>query len=173
MLLTEAHPSRRNDVNFQLNVRLLRSLAVSTERIRGNVEERLMIHIPTSASKVAKLKKLAKAQCKVLGIPLQQAQDVVAREHGYQHWKHLTVCAAATSAPPTETLKPASPGKPSLMEEFDHLLSDEERLLFENMSYAARNVWLVELAKRTPESAARFKPLQVSVTFRSRDAVKF
>lgn len=57
-----------------------------------------MNHIPTTATTVQKLKRLAKNRRKASGESLAAAQDAIAREHGYRDWKHVTVCLAASTA---------------------------------------------------------------------------
>jgi hypothetical protein len=57
-----------------------------------------LTHIPTTATAVQKLKRLAKTRRKSSSESLAGAQDAIAREHGYRDWKHVTVCLAATAA---------------------------------------------------------------------------
>jgi hypothetical protein len=54
-------------------------------------------HIPTTATAVEKLKRLAKNRRKSTGEFLAAALDTVALESGYSSWKHVTVCQAATA----------------------------------------------------------------------------
>lgn len=54
-------------------------------------------HIPTTATAVQKLKRLAKNRRKTTAESLAAALDMVARESGYSSWKHVTVCQAATT----------------------------------------------------------------------------
>jgi hypothetical protein len=54
-------------------------------------------HIPTTATAVQKLKRLAKNRRKSTGESLAAALDTVARESGYSTWKHVTVSQAATA----------------------------------------------------------------------------
>jgi hypothetical protein len=54
-------------------------------------------HIPTTATAVQKLKRLAKNKRKSTGESLAAALDIVARESGYSSWKHVTVCQATTT----------------------------------------------------------------------------
>ena len=56
-----------------------------------------MEHIPTTATAVQKLKRLAKNRRKTTADSLAAALDMVARESGYSSWKHVTVCQAATT----------------------------------------------------------------------------
>lgn len=56
-----------------------------------------MEHIPTTATAVQKLKRLAKNRRKTTAESLAAALDMVARESGYSSWKHVTVCEAATT----------------------------------------------------------------------------
>lgn len=98
LLLTKAHLVRQDDVNhIQRASRVLRSSAVSTERIRINMKERTMRFIPTTATAVEKFKQLAKARRDSTGESLAVALDIVAREQGYDHWKHVKSCAAKTA----------------------------------------------------------------------------
>ena len=57
-----------------------------------------MNHIPTTATVVQKLKRLAKTRRKTTVQSLAAAQNEVACEHGYGDWKHVTLCLEATSA---------------------------------------------------------------------------
>jgi hypothetical protein len=58
-----------------------------------NLEMRL---IPTTATAVEKLKQLAKKTKSKLRITHAEALDRVARGAGYNHWGHVTWCAAET-----------------------------------------------------------------------------
>jgi hypothetical protein len=55
-----------------------------------------MNNIPTTATVAEKLKRLAKTRRKSTGTSLAVALDAVAKEHGYEHWKHVTVCLEQT-----------------------------------------------------------------------------
>ncbi|WP_145987502.1 hypothetical protein [Cupriavidus neocaledonicus] len=48
--------------------------------------------IPTTATAAEKLKRLAKTLRKTTGTSLAVALDAVAKRHGYEHWKHVTLC---------------------------------------------------------------------------------
>jgi hypothetical protein len=74
-----------------------RSAAVSTGYIRGNIQERTMEFISTTATAAEKLKRLAKTLRKTTGTSLAVALDAVAKQHGYEHWKHVTVCIDQTA----------------------------------------------------------------------------
>lgn len=83
---------------------------MSTGYIRGNMKERTMELISTTATAAEKLKRLAKTLRKTTGTSLAAALDVVARQHGYEHWKHVAVCleqtaSASRSKPLPESLK--------------------------------------------------------------------
>lgn len=83
---------------------------MSTGYIRGNIQERTMEFISTTATAAEKLKRLAKRLRKTTGTSLAVAQDAVAKQHGYEHWKHVTVCleqtaSASRSKPLPESLK--------------------------------------------------------------------
>jgi hypothetical protein len=54
-------------------------------------------HIPTTATAVQKLRRLAKSRRKTTAESLAAALDMVARESGYSSWKHVTVCQAANT----------------------------------------------------------------------------
>lgn len=54
-------------------------------------------HIPTTATAVQKLKRLAKNRRKSTAESLAAALDMVARESGYSSWKHVTVCQGSTT----------------------------------------------------------------------------
>ncbi|CBJ50985.1 hypothetical protein [Ralstonia solanacearum] len=56
-----------------------------------------MEFISTTATAVQKLKRLAKARCRASSASLGVALDAVAKEHGYAHWKHVTVCLEQTT----------------------------------------------------------------------------
>ncbi len=70
---------------------------MSTEYIRGNMKERTMEFISTTATAAEKLKRLAKTLRKTTGTSLAVALDAVAKQHGYEHWKHVTVCIEQTA----------------------------------------------------------------------------
>jgi len=57
-----------------------------------------MQHIPTTATVLENLKRLAKKQRKSsdTATSLAAALDAVARQHGYAHWKHATECLKNT-----------------------------------------------------------------------------
>lgn len=56
-----------------------------------------MEFISTTATLADKLKRLAKTRRKTTGTSLAVALDVVSQEHGYAHWKHVTVCVEQTT----------------------------------------------------------------------------
>lgn len=83
---------------------------MSTGYIRGNMKERTMELISTTATAAEKLKRLAKTLRKTTGTSLAVALDAVAKQHGYEHWKHVAVCleqtpSASRSKPLPESLK--------------------------------------------------------------------
>lgn len=83
---------------------------MSTGYIRGNIQERTMEFISTTATAAEKLKRLAKTLRKATNTSLAVALDAVAKQHGYEHWKHVTVCleqtaSASRSKPLPESLK--------------------------------------------------------------------
>lgn len=55
-----------------------------------------MQFISTTATAVENLKREAKALSKTPGVTLTSAREVVAKKHGYLHWKHVTVCHTQT-----------------------------------------------------------------------------
>jgi hypothetical protein len=74
------------------------------------MKERTMKFISTTATAAEKLKRLAKTLRKTTGTSLAVALDAVAKQHGYEHWKHVTVCleqaaSASRSKPLPESLK--------------------------------------------------------------------
>lgn len=71
---------------------------MSTGSIRVNMKERTMNFVSTTATAVEKLKRSAKTLRKITGTSLAVAQDAVAKEHGYEHWKHVTVCLEQTTS---------------------------------------------------------------------------
>lgn len=120
-----------------------------------------MTHIPTTATKVETLKKQAKARSRASGLPLHEVLNLIAVEAGYTHWKHVTLCAKATTAiPSAANPQTALP----LMEEFGHLLSAEDLAELDAVSGSDRNFWLLQIIKRYPEGAARFRTLSASVS---------
>lgn len=52
--------------------------------------------IPTTATAVEKLKRNAKTLRKTTGTSLAVALDTVAKQNGYEHWKHVTICQEQT-----------------------------------------------------------------------------
>ena len=72
-----------------------------------------MNHIPTTATAVQKLNRLAKTRRKTAGGSLAASQDAVAREHGYHDWKHVKTCLEATVA-----ARAAPPVLPEVVSEF-------------------------------------------------------
>lgn len=83
---------------------------MSTGYIRGNMKKRTMEFISTTATAAEKLKRLAKTLRKSTGTSLAVALDAIAKKHGYQHWKHVSVCLEQTasvsrSKPLPESLK--------------------------------------------------------------------
>lgn len=57
---------------------------MSTGYIRGNMQERTMEFIPTTATAAEKLKRLAKTLRKSTKSSLAVALDAIARQHGYR-----------------------------------------------------------------------------------------
>lgn len=83
---------------------------MSTGYIRVNIQERTMEFISTTATAAEKLKRLAKTLRKTTGTSLAVALDAVAKQHGYEHWKHVVVCleqtaSASRSKPLPDSLK--------------------------------------------------------------------
>ena len=70
---------------------------MSTGYIRGNIKERIMEIISTTATAAEKLKRLAKTLRKTTGTSLAVALDNIAKQHGYMHWKHVTACLEQTA----------------------------------------------------------------------------
>ncbi len=56
-----------------------------------------MEFISTTATAVEKLKRLAKTLRKTTKTSLAVAQDEIAKQKGYLHWKHVTVCQEQTA----------------------------------------------------------------------------
>lgn len=71
---------------------------MSTGYVRGNMKERTMELISTTATAAEKLKRLAKTLRKNTGTSLAVALDAVAKQNGYEHWKHVTVCLEQTAS---------------------------------------------------------------------------
>jgi hypothetical protein len=57
-----------------------------------------MKFISTTATAVEKLKRSAKTLRKSTSTSLAVALDAIAKEHGYEHWKHVTVCLEQTAS---------------------------------------------------------------------------
>ena len=57
-----------------------------------------MEFISTTATAAEKLKRLAKTLRKTSGTSLAVALDTIAKQHGYVHWKHVTVCVEQTAS---------------------------------------------------------------------------
>lgn len=57
-----------------------------------------MRFIITPAATVSKLKKAAKLASRNTGVVHAEALDMVARQAGYNHWKHVTECAEHTAS---------------------------------------------------------------------------
>lgn len=70
---------------------------MSTGYIRVNMKERTMEFISTTATAAEKLKRLAKTLRKTTGTSLAVALDAVAKQHGYEHWKHVAACLEQTA----------------------------------------------------------------------------
>lgn len=66
-----------------------------------------MLHIPTTATAVEKLKREAKAYRNARGCSLTEALEAIAVQAGYRNWKHVTVCAEATPRVQLDSLLPA------------------------------------------------------------------
>lgn len=64
--------------------------------------------IATTLTKVEKLRKEGKILARTTGRSLQECYDEVARSHGYQHWKHVTLCQKATSERRANSGEPAA-----------------------------------------------------------------
>lgn len=67
-----------------------------------------MEHISTTATAAEKLKRLAKTLRKTTGTSLAVALDAVAKQHGYEHWKHVAVCLETTASASRSKLLPES-----------------------------------------------------------------
>lgn len=63
-----------------------------------------MQHIPTTATAAEKLKRQAKTLRKTTGSSLAVALDAVAKQNGYDHWKHVTDCLGQTKCAPKQAL---------------------------------------------------------------------
>ena len=101
-LLTKAHPVRRDDM-FDSSLSFHRFAEFGSEH-RIFPYQRLGTHmnfIPTTATAAEKFKRLAKMQRKTVPSSLAVALDDIARQHGYAHWKHVTVCIEQTAVAAT------------------------------------------------------------------------
>lgn len=67
-----------------------------------------MQFISTTVTAVENLKRAAKALRKTSGVTFAAALEVVAKKHGYLHWKHVTVCHAQTGIRPRVMALPQS-----------------------------------------------------------------
>ena len=81
---------------------------MSTVDIRVNILERTMEFISTTATAADKLKRLAKTLRKSTKTSLAAALDTIAKQHGYEHWKHVTVCSEQTARNPPSQVLPTS-----------------------------------------------------------------
>lgn len=86
--------------------------------------------IPTTQTAVEKLKRLAKKLRKSANMSLAVALDVVAKEHGYFHWKHVTVCAAQTTSPVKAASLPDSLANLLVKAAAEHPASKESQAAF-------------------------------------------
>jgi hypothetical protein len=68
------------------------------------MKERAMQHITTTATAAEKLKRQAKALRKSTGTSLAVALDNLAKQNGYEHWKHVTECLENTRNAPKQPL---------------------------------------------------------------------
>jgi hypothetical protein len=127
-----------------------------------------MDFVPTTATAVEKLNLLAKKRRKASGMPLATALDTVAKEHGYDHWKHVTVCLQKTQS----TGASAEPVVLTRFERVGHLMTDVERDLYPKMLPAEQEFLLFQIEKATPEGKARYQEVSTSITISSRDAKK-
>lgn len=127
-----------------------------------------MAFIHTTATAVEKLNQRAKQLRKASGATISLAvfHNEVAKQAGYHHWKHVTVCLAKSA----KVAEPPPSTPPSRFEQFGHLMSDEERALYDRMLPAERESLLFQLEKSTPEGKARYRSLDVSTTVVWRDA---
>lgn len=70
---------------------------MSTGPHRGNMKERIMKFIDTTTTALDKLKRKAWTYRKTESVSLAFALDEVARQGGYDHWRHVTQCHARTA----------------------------------------------------------------------------
>lgn len=102
-------PTRYAGMTFVRASHVSRNAAVSTGYVRVYMQERIMEFIHTTASTVEKLKRLAKQLRKSTQSSLAIALDAIARQHGYAHWKHVTVCLEKTAGTgPSQQSLPSS-----------------------------------------------------------------
>ncbi|TWO68078.1 hypothetical protein FN976_24385 [Caenimonas sedimenti] len=126
--------------------------------------------IRTTSTAFAKLKLAGKAHARAEGFSHRAALDVVARGNGYDHWKHVSLCRDLTRSAGEQPMEQAGATGPasgdrsgSRLEQWGHLLTDGERALLEKMTPVARDTWLLEVAKRSPEGRARYRRLTASL----------
>lgn len=137
-----------------------------------------MEFIPTTATAADKIKRLAKTLRKTTKTSLAVALDTVAKQHGYQHWKHVTLCQAQTAALRQSKPLPndieaflnesaeANPILSTTQEAFDHgfvfamdvkdaqdlVLQGDYEELEDGWQVAARNLWYSLIHSRDDET---------------------
>ena len=124
---------------------------MSTGYIRGNMQERTMEFISTTATAAEKLKRLAKTLRKTTNTSLAVALDAVSKQHGYEHWKHVTVCLEETAS--ASSSKPLPESLKDLLDRAaaSHPASTESQQAFAQGFVFAMDVKDAEELSRTPE----------------------
>lgn len=118
-----------------------------------------MKQIETTETRLQKLKQLAKERQKASGKLLAVELDAIAIEWGYFHWKHVTLCRAATAK---EQL--ADQRQKELEAEILAGFEPHSRAIFDKQSPEQQKFWLFQLYKETPEGKARFRPVYSEIT---------
>jgi hypothetical protein len=89
-------------------------------------EEIIMRFIPASDIFVEKLKQAAKKTKRIQNIKLAEAQDRIARAHGFNHWGHVTWCqrmsAQRVAAGETVRADLVAPARVNFQKEVDYIL---------------------------------------------------
>lgn len=98
-----------------------------------------MHHIPTTATAVEKLKRAAKKLCKDSGTAYALALDLVAKQNGYAHWKHVTECALrAAEERPVVSRRRSWPTGPAHINAIA-MPPDERAMLIPQMTFMEMN----------------------------------
>lgn len=99
-----------------------------------------MEFISTTATAAEKIHRLAKTLRKTTKTSLAVALDTVARQHGYQHWKHVTDCHEETAA-----LRKAKPLPDELRVFLDETAASDPALIETQQAFARGVVFAMDV----------------------------